>query len=62
MGRDPVTGEPQVRAYAVYRPASERVAQRAKDLGPDLGPAERAKAVAAIEAEEAGVWEDDPAS
>lgn len=42
MGRDPVTGEPQVRAYAVYRPASERVAQRARDLGPDLGPAERA--------------------
>lgn len=53
MGRDPITGEPLGRAYPEYRPASERVADRAKDLDSELGPVERGNAVAAIETEEA---------
>lgn len=53
MGRDPITGEPLGRAYPEYRSASERVADRVRDLDPGLGPVERGSAVAAIEAEEA---------
>ncbi len=53
MGRDPITGEPLGRAYPEYRSASERAAERVKDLDPGLGPVERGNAVAAIEAEEA---------
>src|SRR5690606_38004775 len=52
MGRDPITGEPLGRAYPEYRPASERAAERMKDLDPGLGLFERGNAVAAIEAEE----------
>ncbi|WP_415853291.1 MobF family relaxase [Sinomonas sp. G460-2] len=53
MGRDPITGEPLGRAYPEYRPASERVAGRVRGLDPELGPAGRADAIAAIESEEA---------
>ncbi|WP_136612151.1 MobF family relaxase [Sinomonas albida] len=53
MGRDPISGEPLGRANPEYRPASERAAERVRELDPELGPVERAGAVAAIEAEEA---------
>ncbi|WP_223627709.1 MobF family relaxase [Microbacterium sp. EST19A] len=52
MGRDPITGEPLGRAYPDYRSVAERVEARAAALGPARGPASRAEAVAAIEAEE----------
>ncbi|WP_417556577.1 MobF family relaxase [Microbacterium sp.] len=53
MGRDPITGAPLGRAYPEYRPVAERVAERVSALDPTLGPATRAEAVAAIQAEEA---------
>ncbi|MGA5355871.1 MobF family relaxase [Streptomyces thermodiastaticus] len=53
MGRDPITGEPLGRAYPEYRTVAERVEARTGALDPSLGPASRAEAVAAIEAEEA---------
>ncbi len=53
MGRDPITGAPLGRAYPEYRPVAERVAERVSALDPTLGPAARAEAVAAIQAEEA---------
>ncbi len=52
MGRDPVTGVPLGRAYPAYKSAAERVGERVGALDPELGPAARARAVAAIEAEE----------
>ncbi len=53
MGRDPITGAPLGRAYPEYRPMAERVAERVSVLDPTLGPATRAEAVPAIQAEEA---------
>ncbi|AYF99621.1 conjugal transfer protein [Protaetiibacter intestinalis] len=53
MGRDPITGEPLGRAYPEYRTVAERIEARSEALDPSLGPASRAEAVAAIEAEEA---------
>ena len=53
MGRDPITGEPLGRAYPEYRTVAERIEARTEALDPSLGPASRAEAVAAIEAEEA---------
>ncbi|MCH6470707.1 relaxase domain-containing protein [Sinomonas sp. 5-5] len=53
MGRDPLTGEPLGRAYPSYQSVSERVAERVRRLDSELGPVERAHAIAAIEAEEA---------
>ncbi|WP_153504958.1 MobF family relaxase [Cumulibacter manganitolerans] len=52
MGRDPITGAPLGRAYPEYQPVAERIAQRVTDLDPELGPAARGEAVAAIETEE----------
>jgi len=52
MGRDPITGDPLGRAYPEYKSVSERITDRITDLDPDLGPASRGRAVAAIEAEE----------
>lgn len=51
-GRDPVTGEPLGRAYPAYKSAAERVGERVSALDLELGPTARARAVAAIEAEE----------
>ena len=53
MGRDPMTGDPLGRAYPEYRSVAERVAERTAALSPELGPASRAEAIAAIELEEA---------
>ncbi|WP_449224138.1 MobF family relaxase [Agromyces aerolatus] len=53
MGREPITGEPLGRAYPEYRTVADRVEARTGALDPSLGPASRAEAVAAIEAEEA---------
>ncbi|WOF24755.1 MobF family relaxase [Microbacterium betulae] len=53
MGRDPMTGEPLGRAYPEYRTVAERIEARTEALDPSLGPASRAEAVVAIEAEEA---------
>lgn len=53
MGRDPITGDPLGRAYPEYRSVAERIETRTGALDPSLGPASRAEAVAAIEAEEA---------
>jgi conjugative relaxase-like TrwC/TraI family protein len=53
MGRDPITGEPLGRTYPEYRSVTERVAERTAALGPELGPASRAEAIAVIEVEEA---------
>ncbi|HKU11126.1 MAG TPA: MobF family relaxase [Sinomonas sp.] len=53
MGRDPVTGDPLGLAYPAYKTLAERTAERTGALDPSLGPAARAVAVAAIEAEEA---------
>ena len=52
MGRDPLTGEPLGRAYPGYRSVSERIDERVKGLNPSLGPVERGRKVAVIEAEE----------
>lgn len=49
MGRDPITGDPLGRAYPVYSSTADRAAQ----LDPSLGPGERGRMVAQIEAEEA---------
>ena len=54
MGRDPITGDPLGRAYPAYKSVAERIEERTTALDPELGPAGRAEAVAAIEAEEAG--------
>ena len=53
MGRDPITGEPLGRAYPVYTTVMERIEERTAVLDPALGPAERGRAIAVIEAEEA---------
>lgn len=53
MGRDPITGEPLGRAYPEYKSVTDRITERVAGLDPDLGPAGRGQAVAAIEAEEA---------
>lgn len=54
MGRDPVTGDPLGSAYRNYPTVAERVQKRTAALDGDLGPMERAEAVAAIETEETG--------
>ncbi|WP_435061080.1 MobF family relaxase [Amycolatopsis thermoflava] len=53
MGHDPITGDPLGRPYQQFASVAERVEQRVADLDPELGPAARAREVAAIEAEEA---------
>ncbi|WP_246853296.1 MobF family relaxase [Naasia sp. SYSU D00948] len=53
MGRDPVTGAPLGRAYPVYAPVRERVADRLAALDLGLSARDRGAAVAAIQAEEA---------
>lgn len=53
MGRDPVTGAPLGRAYPVYKTIAQRVEERTATLDPHLDPPGRARAIAAIEAEEA---------
>ena len=53
MGRDPVTGAPLGRAYPVYKTVAQRVEERTATLDPRLDPAARARAITAIEAEEA---------
>jgi hypothetical protein len=52
MGLDPVTGDPLGAAYPVFPSVEDRIAARLARLDPALGAAERAEAVAAIEAEE----------
>ncbi|WP_442928454.1 MobF family relaxase [Microbacterium sp. LB16] len=52
MGRDPVTGDPLGRAYPIYKPPVERIAERVEALDPELGPASRAEAIAQIEEQE----------
>lgn len=52
MGRDPLTGEPLGRAYPEYRSVSERIDERVKDLDSSLGPIERGREIAVIEAEQ----------
>lgn len=52
MCRDPLTGDPLGRAYPAYKTAPQRIEERVSALDPGLGPAERGRAVAAIEAEE----------
>lgn len=51
MGRDPVTGEALGHAYPQYTSVAERIEQRVTGLDRSLGPASRAEAVTAIEAE-----------
>ncbi|AHI02833.1 conjugal transfer protein [Corynebacterium falsenii DSM 44353] len=53
MGRDPVTGAPLGRAYPVYKTIAQRIEERTATLDPYLDPAARARAITAIEAEEA---------
>lgn len=53
MGRDPLTGDPLGLAFPAYKSAAQRIEARTADLDPDLGPAERGRQVAQIEAEEA---------
>lgn len=53
LGRHPVTGAPLGLAYPAYKSVAERNAERVAALDPELGPASRAEATAAIEAEEA---------
>jgi conjugative relaxase-like TrwC/TraI family protein len=52
LGKHPVTGDPLGLAYPAYKSLAERIEERIAALDPDLGPAGRAEAVAAIEAEE----------
>lgn len=52
MGRDPVTGDPLGSAYRNYPTVTERIQKRTTALDRDIGPMERAEAVAAIETEE----------
>jgi conjugative relaxase-like TrwC/TraI family protein len=54
MGLDPVTGDPLGKAYPVFPSVEDRIAARLARLDPALSAAERAEAVAVIEAEEAG--------
>ena len=53
MGRDPVTGAPLGRAYPVYKTIAQRIEERTATLDSHLDPAARARAITAIEAEEA---------
>ena len=53
MGRDPVTGAPLGRAYPVYKPIAHRIEERTAPVDPRLDPAAHARAITAIEAEEA---------
>lgn len=53
MGRDPVTGAPLGRAYPVYKTVAQRIEERTATLAPHLDPAARARAITAIEEEEA---------
>jgi conjugative relaxase-like TrwC/TraI family protein len=53
MGCDPVTGMPLGRAYPVYKSVAQRVEDRTAALDPHLDPVGRARAITAIEAEEA---------
>ena len=53
MGRDPITGDPLGRAYPTYTSVAQRVEACAEALAASLSVAERAQAVAEIEAEEA---------
>lgn len=53
LGRDPVSGKQLGRAYPVYKPAEERVAERVKAVDAGLSKEEHAAAKARIEAEEA---------
>jgi len=53
MGRDPLTGDPLGLAFPAYKSMAERVEARTADLDPELGPVERGRQVAQIEAEEA---------
>ncbi|WP_438940516.1 MobF family relaxase [Jiangella anatolica] len=52
MGRHPLTGQPLGRAHPAFRSIADRIQERVADLDTDLGPAARAHAVEAIEAEE----------
>lgn len=52
LGKHPVTGAPLGLAYPAYKSVAERIEERVAALDPELGPAGRAKAIAAIEAEE----------
>jgi conjugative relaxase-like TrwC/TraI family protein len=52
LGRHPVTGAPLGLAYPAYKSVAERIEERVAALDPELGPAGRGEAVAAIEAEE----------
>ncbi|MBO1902493.1 relaxase domain-containing protein [Leucobacter weissii] len=52
LGRHPVTGAPLGKAYPAYKTVAERIAERVAALDPELGPASRAEATAAIKAEE----------
>ena len=53
LGRHPVTGAPLGLAYPAYKSVAERIEERVAALDPELGPASRAEATVAIEAEEA---------
>lgn len=53
-GRDPMTGDPLGRAYPVYKSREESIADRIGELDAGLSIDDRAAAVTAIEAEEAG--------
>src|SRR5699024_5572495 len=53
MGRDPLSGDPLGLAFPAYKWMAERVEARTADLDPELGPVERGRQVAQIEAEEA---------
>lgn len=53
MGRDPTTGDSLGRAYPVYVPLEDRIAERIAGLDSSLTVDERAAAVTRIEAEEA---------
>lgn len=53
MRRDPITGDPLGLAYPAYRTTADRVAARVVQLDSSLGPVERGRVVAQIEAEEA---------
>lgn len=53
LGGHPVTGAPLGKAYPAYKSVAERIAERVAALDPEIGPASRAEATAAIEEEEA---------
>ncbi|WP_346234295.1 MobF family relaxase [Parafrigoribacterium mesophilum] len=54
MGRDPITGAPLGRAFPAYRSVAERIRDRVAGFDAGLSVDERAAAVTAIEAGEAG--------